>query len=251
MITFKDFLSESLKNPISEEELPLILKDYSDALSNFKEGYIIYKGFSEDISTMVFSPQEGLRRSAFTSNIYTLLIDNSSEWKSFPKRSKSAICSTNKKDAEGFGEAYIVLPKNGAKLAVAPERDFWFSFQKLETIGLDLESFNTAMNKLIPSIKDDTHQNVINALKTFDRQMEGRNLKEYIKGLDSYAKRLLEGIANEGYKGRDIYDYIMDLLSAEDFKILTAKDKIEGRHEIWFSNDCLILEENVLNKYLK
>ena len=60
------------------------------------------------------------------------MLDASSEWKMFPKRSISTICSTAKNPAQKGSTVYVVLPVNGTKVGVCTEDNYGESFNRLE-----------------------------------------------------------------------------------------------------------------------
>ena len=91
------------------------------------------------------NPAAKLRVSRFTSNYYTLMLDNLPAWNGWPKRSQSIICTTSIHKASNYGIAkYLVLPMNGARIGVCPEADIWNSFHR---------KFNTLYSRLVAPLK--------------------------------------------------------------------------------------------------
>ena len=101
----QNYCSEWLKNPI--EIYRVLNKNY-------------YKPFLQ-------KPVK--RYSRDNSNYYTLFIDNLEEYKDYPKRSKSLICSLNDTNYMIDGYEYIVIPHNNSKWAVLNSYDIYFSFK--------------------------------------------------------------------------------------------------------------------------
>jgi len=132
---FKAFLQESSSvssayKPISEEQLyTLAHTQFSEA---FGERYpYIIRGMNkkDDHNIFLVSGIKG-RVSANTSNDYTVLTDAHPGWQKYPKRSESLICTTanNIEYAQDFGEVFMILPENGAKIGLCSGFDFWESF---------------------------------------------------------------------------------------------------------------------------
>ena len=144
-MTFKKFLNESHYTgkeargvDIDNDTLLKYLKgDYSDSINNFKNGRLIYRGVDKEFDKRLYKPSVGGRISANTSNFVTLLVDNLDSWKQYPKRSKSLICSTDWSISEIYGPVFIVLPKNGSKIGVCVEDDFWYSFKSIKDETVD------------------------------------------------------------------------------------------------------------------
>lgn len=142
-------LYESRSRAISEEELRhLLATDYSDMDINNPK---IYRGiFSKSGLFYLASPDNSdrLRTSRNTSNYATLLVDNSDRWANFPKRSKSFICSLDRSYASSYGHTYVVIPKNGSKIGVCEQKDFWDCFIELNNLVRDKFSLSS-LNDLI------------------------------------------------------------------------------------------------------
>jgi hypothetical protein len=123
------------KNGKANDNFAKIEGRCSDALEACSNGKMIFRGTRiNTLPVMLVDPSASQRKSANTENYYTLLIDNLPSWQNYPKRSKSLICSTSRHVAELFsqdndknGGVYIVLPFNGAKIGICPQRDIWLT----------------------------------------------------------------------------------------------------------------------------
>jgi len=106
--------------------LEVIKVQCSEAVNAAKQEACIWRGVQDhDEEVILVNPAATPRKSANISNYYTLCIDNLPNWSAFPKRSRSMICSTNRKYASEYGQLYLVLPLNGAKIGITGERDIW------------------------------------------------------------------------------------------------------------------------------
>lgn len=124
----------------------LLQTNFSSAFNKYLNRQDIWRGMSAYSEMLIITP--GIRKSQNTSNIYTRLIsDILPNWKDYPKRDRSFICSTTYYGARGYGEKqYLVFPENGAKIGICPRHDIWGSFK--DSIGI-LPNLNHAIDTLI------------------------------------------------------------------------------------------------------
>jgi hypothetical protein len=177
---------------------------------------------------MLFNPKAIERKSANTTNYYTMLFDNSPYRGNFPKRSKSLICTSDQFTAASYGEKlYRVIPFDNAKIAICPDMDFWCSFKKIET----LDEFNSNLEILY---------------KYFMKQKLNENYNIFIKQLEKFIPiiiKLTEDIWYEKY---------IDLLKLpwEDVKIFTTLKSIDDYFDLFnpIKNDHELID---YNKYKK
>lgn len=144
-----------------EEAIGLIKKNCMKHVKGLKNGSraTIYRGTWSNIRTGygVLDPRKGTpRESANTSNHMTLLMDNLPSWKKFPLRSRSVICSTDKRTAYNFGDRYYVYPYDKCIFGTAPAGDVWGAF---EALGVDsVDEFNAFLTRTgAPSVSDKSY----------------------------------------------------------------------------------------------
>ena len=144
--------------PINNGECKLLVNQLSKTLKinmlNAIDSYAsIYRGMNNISTYLIVDPKNFERVSANTSNYYTTLMDNFSEWNAYPKRAKSLICSTDSETAEQYGGfVYYVFPLElNSKFGKCSKSDIWYSFRQSGIYSLD--DFNDAIkNKIIPSL---------------------------------------------------------------------------------------------------
>ncbi len=104
----------------------------------------LFRGHGAAMLYSLYEPKKFKRVSANTANHYTVLIDEIlPNWKSYPKRSESLVCSTSESYTKAYGNyMYEVIPFDSAKIAVCPYRDIWESFTFLRNSVNDLGDFN-------------------------------------------------------------------------------------------------------------
>ncbi len=172
---FKQYLTENSRAKALEDEdaYALVKKHCKKAYNAYLKGWAIYRGIKYPINYHMFiDPSKSTRKSANTSNYYTLLVDNNPLWKDYPKRSQSIICTNSQRKTLGFGEMFVVLPYDGSRMGVAPEHDFWFSFEKTLGFGNSLNYFNMKLDALGDSL--------------------GVNISKYAKNWSSFKKGIKE-----------------------------------------------------------
>lgn len=128
---------------------------YWDALMH-KSTQPIYRGESGFDDDFIITNSGTGRKSLAGPNFITLLVDSSDEWKDYPKRSESFICSTSLGYASKFGPSkYLMIPTDKSMIAIAPKDDFWYSFSDLESLkgrsnyNFGIEPLNYAMLNLL------------------------------------------------------------------------------------------------------
>lgn len=97
----------------------------------FKEEQEIWRGVKSSYdygNIVVMTP--GTRISQNVNNLYTRLMSEIlPEWKEYPKRSNSFICTNSDALSSFYGDSHLVLPENGAKIGICPKADIWDSFR--------------------------------------------------------------------------------------------------------------------------
>lgn len=178
-----------------------IVKTYSKTKGRIYRGA---SGIDDYYDYQIVDPTKGkLRRSKNTRNYYTLLMDNLTPWNVYPKRSRSIVCSTNIHKASGYGNLYVVLPYNNAKIGVCPSEDIWDSFE--QSIKQNLNTFNRILQSLLSVGKEsvlDIDKNWKTLLANF------KDSEAYIQsGL--YAMDTIDA-KPKIWNGYDLYDTIYD-----------------------------------------
>ncbi len=97
----------------------------------YNSPFKIYRGVNYDSKGYLLKGDSRTeeRKSANTLNYYTLLLDNVlPEWKEYPKRSRSFICTTELTKTYLYGNTYQVYPIGDPLIGICPEADLWISF---------------------------------------------------------------------------------------------------------------------------
>jgi hypothetical protein len=210
-----------------------------DALKNYKNNKRIYRGVYMDENAYLVKPGEHTRVSKNTYNTYTLLIDNSKKWAKYPKRSKSIICSTAITGTSGYGQAFVVFPKDGYKFGVCPTVDMWDSFNA--HLKVMLNGFNESLELLLRRLHIDDH---IDYLRKY------ADLLEICRKIDLAVENTQEDFMSEMswtskyHKFGNFLDLLEYLFDPEDngFKLENDISKMNSNErEVWTDSDCYLI----------
>lgn len=257
MIKFKQLLQEGhagRSKPISKSEFESLLNSKASAFNPDGTANHIYRGidgFGYDFAKI--DPREHQNReSAYAkTNYYTLIINNSQEWKRYPKRELSCTTSTTK--ASGYGDVYIVIPFNGVEWGICPNMDIFFSFDKLENeVGFDsINQFFKVIQRLFLNFLDSQpNKNSFQDLKDH-LQMLGQRLDDIGFFDDSYDDQLYkDGFENLWkpylysiyYEYNEFDEFVFDLLDPEDndFELQKQWRGAPDNREVWTDGPCLL-----------
>ena len=107
---FKDYINENKIINNEDDLIEVIKKNASQALKAFQKGHRIYRRTSKSIDNYFIMEPSGNRKSANTSNYYTLLFSKIlKSWKKYPSRSKGIICSTDNLYAKEYGNLFYIF----------------------------------------------------------------------------------------------------------------------------------------------
>ena len=222
----------------------------------FKEEQEIWRGVkSHDYGDIVVvSP--GTRISQNVNNLYTrLLSDILPDWKDYPKRSQSFICTNSRNLSSFYGNSYLIFPENGAKIGICPRADIWDSFRLTlnhpsipEFVAEIRAILSIANEKSLESINnllvDGTVEEIMLAM---DRATEFLHTSTGITSI--YDIRMKDEFINN--KNLTLLDYIQKQLDpikngfvSTTIEQLTLSQTKE--HEIWTDATCLMVKEETV-----
>lgn len=144
MTRFKEFLSENHKQQLTLKEAAMLCATHcKDALRNNVELWRGSRDYDHKPVAWLLQGDQSTRKSANTSNHYTVILDHVLTPLGYPKRSASIICSTDSHRARGYGRVYRLFPYDGVKIGVCPERDmFWTPIRLLNGEIIDVYDVN-------------------------------------------------------------------------------------------------------------
>lgn len=249
---FKIYLTEGRTKSLTEDQLINALKKDAKQIVDVyqRTGRYYYRGIDRGFYDEygVVKPSKFTRKSAFAEgNTYTLMMDNIPSFKKFPKRSKSIIMTNDNREAEGRGESYVVFPKDGSKIAIAPKNDIWWSFPQLfDRYNLDnLEGLNYFMGELgtyIDSALDmDKWEDIETMLKSkLPKGEEGK----------SYPERKWD-LSTE----KTLWDQIVPWMDPKrnKFILTNTKSPVPSDHEreVWTDGDSYLVRADKVDEILE
>lgn len=240
----------------------LLCGRFSSAWNKYLNEYVeIWRGVkSYDYGDIVVvSP--GTRISQNVNNLYTrLLSDILPDWKDYPKRSQSFICTNSKNLSSFYGNSYLVFPENGAKIGICPRADIWDSFRLTlnhpsipEFVAEIRAILSIANEKSLESINnllvDGTVEEILLAM---DRATEFLHTPVNITSI--YDIRMKDEFINN--KNLTLLDYIQKQLDpikngfvSTTIEQLTLSQTKE--HEIWTDATCLMIDKESVSRLNK
>ena len=206
----------------------------------------------------IINPKRFERKSANTSNHYTLLIDNLPEWKQYPKRSRSVICSVDVPQSPGSENVYYVFPVKGSKVGVCPRGDIWWSFQK--TLGKDylLNTWNIYFGYLLNFLLDglrmfDVSWDVLKTAIVSANKIRDKSYDDFLAYIYSFRRHLKDPEWSKSFfEGEDLLKLLRRIFDprTNGFKLVTIGSKMRSGAEVWTDGKCLLVSRGEVNSFL-
>jgi hypothetical protein len=257
---FVQHLTEGRTEAIQiDDARDIVDKKCKKAVKQFKNGNTIYRGVYLDGANYAYiNPKKGSpRESAYAGhNYYTLLIDNLKEWKKFPKRSRSIVCSTDRAKAEDYGgsrNTYIVLPYDGAKIGVCPSDDIFYSFRTWSKAGIsDGRNFNWHMHNMFNKIyefngrADKDWRTLQDAIQFVQENMEDPSLDPLVQTFYKDMKWIARS-----WKGT-VMKTLEYLMSPKEnrFQLKTIGQTIPTGVEVWTDSEAILVRREFIEAFL-
>ena len=255
MIKLSYILQEARKGiqNISEEEaIAFIRNNCANNLRVYNEKMrFVYRGTRLDGEYNLVDPSQRERKSANTYNYYTLMIDNFPEWKEFPKRSKSLICTTDKGYTFTYGVPFIVLPVDEAKFGECPDTDIWDSLRLLnKKYGFyNADQFMVILNKLFTIATKKPIETYHNLIEIMQQIAHNGLIKEKII-------KELNNDENDYFSQIKIKRFVLHMMKKDN--LLTLRKILDPQtngfqlknlsninyfasREVWTSDKCLLI----------
>jgi hypothetical protein len=128
-----ELLTESRGKAITRGQVEeLVRSDFSDAYTAAKDGTIIWRGIEATDEYLYYNTTTSRRDNANTQPLVNHILDIHPDWKDIPRRSFSLVASPKTSTAGRYGYVFVVLPKNGTRIAQVESGDFWQAFEMKE-----------------------------------------------------------------------------------------------------------------------
>ena len=243
MISFKQYLIEGqYKLEIDKDECIKLINQNCKDFIRFRNTPL-FRGMSSGPDYLLLHPEAGGRKSANTSNYYTVIFDEVLP-KDYPKRSKSIICGSFKNDdyTVGFGsQQYVIIPFDGVKIGVCANYDLWASKLKFKNKQISLSDFNDVLEGA--EIWADSFSSIV-------KDIEGVIAKDDSED-DSEVESNIRYIKSVFKKG-EVKKTIFQAYSAEsmEFKLINTSqlDTLTGEREVWISGKCIAIKTSLYDE---
>lgn len=232
---FKQYLTERTKKSISEDEVIEIIKSNC---KNININWPLYRGMTIGPAYQIIDTSNSYRISANTTNHYTIMIDRvlNKLDPSYPKRSKSLICSTNRGYADLYAEdhmddngaLYVIVPFDDVVLGVCPTKDIWEIKTLLGNKYRTIHDINSMM--FFARVPDDSYEDILDFLIS-DKWDRNRNHE-------------LDECFPLGITKEDADKKLMSMYSNDNLKFSFIKsNEISSykNNEVWFSGKCIAI----------
>ena len=250
MLSFKQFLNEGRTAPVTIEEF----KEWCEknASKYLKHPYWLYRGVPVAIDFAIGNSAGSIKReSQGVPNNYTLWIDGHPKFEGYPKRSASFIATDRWGKAADFGEVYIVICSDDAKVGRALVSDIWHKSLKSlngpdQAHGLNLYGLNIYTEAILNALslgKNKKYFQFQNSLQHVKykkvRQLADSHTFDY--SISEGIKLMADIMEESNY--RDLYELWDGLVSPEIFSLHTGADVSETMSlgEVWVEGECAFL----------
>lgn len=218
----------------------------------------IYRGLrNKSLRYGFIQPKNFKRKSAYTQNYYTLIVDNHPKWNRFPDRSRSLVGTSSREYTENFGAAFIVIPFDNASIAVAPAYDFWESFREtLPDQFQNLDHFNEGFTILSKKIYG---ENLFDVDSFSEFKSSINRLENDIRQIGF--KVILDRLES-GWRSRNARNLILTLKNCEsnflncifkwfepdkngfELKKYNSSFTVGRNREVWTDSPCLLIRDD-------
>jgi hypothetical protein len=253
MITFKQYLQESAigdspnyKNLDIIKAVDLLKEKCKGSLWMFEENKFIYRGFRDvNYNYAEVDTAETERKSQNTKNYYTVILDNNPLCKGFPKRSRSFICSTDYEKATRYGETYIVVPTDGAKIGIVGAEDIFTIRTKLfNKDDNHTDSFYT----LNCNFEEMDMPDNIDDFKNVDKILKNPNDKDYLYWVKKFQKGFGFYINYNNFLGDIWKAYSPKSTGFKNATGKTFKSKYIFNSEVWIEGEVILIKHEIYKK---
>lgn len=273
--SWKDFILEGYKRSSrgeiiegTEDQIEDILEKYVpwydtiDVKMPLYRSVMVGTSIKPYFSYKIIDPKKFVRKPPTTENYYNVIIDNSENWKDYPKRSRSVMTHTLESKTRLYGnKVYRVIPiKENTKCAYI-DNDYWMAFENLfrkwpfGSIN-SLNEMNSSLKNVFNLPKKDYPSDKLKELLS-SKNFNVENLSYFAnKSLISNWKDRLKNIEKE----MSFYDWIDEQIKPEytSVKLFNynnqtdlGKYHIEGEEvgfEVWTDEKCLLIDNDILRK---
>lgn len=265
--TYKDNFIKAMNIMTLEECVKYVIENCTEFIDN--PIAIVRKidtSLDDEISYFQSDPVQRISRD--NANHYTLLIDNSEEWKEYPKRSKSFCCTLLPKKTY-YTNKYLVIPNDNSKWGICQSDDLYYSFNNLRVYADSIKRFFNFINDFsielgLGGISDDN----INDMKEDILKLQNKIFTEYDKKTfiydinqeyAEYCSHFEQGEDNplqfyEDYWNKNLFEVLIELIAPDNnnFNLKKYSELDRGQHEqeIWTDSPCIFVYDKYITLFI-
>lgn len=236
-MNFATYLTESAyKKTYTKDEIVKLIKENCDTSK------LIYRGMSDGDDFYKITGENGGRKSANTSNHYTIILDHFIAQKNskYPLRSKSIICTDDYDFAENFNETvYVILPFKDTILGRVNDIDMWSKKINIGPIKIDIEYLNDMYHSL--DITSSSYEAFIKDLETLLDADKVKD-KNYHEDDLSYSDALEYIYLAFDFDSKNVRPYIEKAYGLDTLKFTFVTPKTNPHNapatEYWIGGPC-------------
>lgn len=249
---FKEFLVESEHDqwkPTKLDDKQIIEWCEKNASGFFGQDRPIFRGTRSGFSGLLNTLN--LKRAPQSVNgYYQWWLDNHPAWSAFPKRHASIIAITDSVTPENYGETYLIIPADSAKIGICPADDLWRSFEYSNAYDFTINDFMRAINNVLV---DGPASNWHELKKCLEKTTIGNVSKNRSKmGLKDLERELV--IDMDMSDSENLYSFFEKILDPNHNKFTHSTGAIFSagmEQEVWISGDVMQLEIEHMSDELK
>lgn len=249
--------SEGYKSELTEEKAIEIIKT---KCKNVDVNKPLWRGMKYEKDFYLIEGQKGSRKSANTSNHYTLIIDEilKSDFSYAPLRSKSIICSTNQRYASNYGLAYAIFPFDDVEIGQCEYDDIWYTNIYIGGYEETIKDVNSLFKYV--SNNPESYEEIVKDI-VFDMEHNERDDWEEITL--HIADRYIDDHGEDEFEKSDkddVVEYVLYSMyhpeHALGMKFGTYKeleiDEMEkdDSFEVWFGGKCIAIDMHTYKKMI-
>lgn len=229
-------LNEVFK-PVFEGVVYHNIEDYSKYIENieryFEKKSYLYRGMKATADVIAGDGNEIDRKSSAALPYINWYTDIGAEWKKYPPRNKSFICTTRANYAGRYGKVYFVIPLENQQMGICSQYDFWSSFKRINSV----RDVSDAMFNIFLDVNGKAPQNV-NDFAAYLRVVDKRMLAGEYEPTDN--STYSQDIGNE----KTLSDYLRIYTdpALNGFKLSTEIPY--GNHEVWLTGKVLFINKD-------
>lgn len=228
--------------------------DYKNVKTPLYRSVMVGTTTKPDFSFKIINPSKFKRNPPTTENYYNTIIDNSENWKEYPKRSRSVMTHTDEISTKKYGnKCFRVIPLVENSKCAYVEDDYWNAFPKLfkewpfhKISGL--EGFNKSLRDTFNLTKKNyTKSKLESLLSSSSINSQRSSMYEFTKSHLDKARKI--------ENSSTIYEYIEKLMSPENSTVKLIEYNNDTKlpetdlfynYEIWTESPCLLISNNLI-----